>query len=125
MGYTHYWTPKRPLIEEELAFIKEVINTTDVELTGWDGEKATEMELTLFHVRLNGVGDDSHETFSLGTSDWNFCKTNQKPYDEVVVAILSELNKTGALEWTSDGESKYGDFDAGLKLRHEVLAKLK
>ena len=125
MGYTHYWTPQRPINKEELAFIKEVVNTTDVELAGWNGEQDTEPELTLELVSLNGVGSDSHETFSLGGDDWYFCKTAMKPYDEVVVAILSELNKTGALKWTSDGESKYGDFDAGLKLRHEVLAKLK
>jgi hypothetical protein len=127
MGYTHYWTPQRPINKEELAFIKEVVNTTEVAICGGCGESGTEPELTLDRIWFNGEGEDSHETFGISADSlrWDFCKTAMKPYDEVVVAILSELNKTGALKWTSDGDSKYGDFDAGLKLRYEVLAKLK
>lgn len=41
-------------------------------------------------VRFNGVDDDAHETFyfSVFKTGFNFCKTNVKPYDDVVCACL-------------------------------------
>ena len=41
-------------------------------------------------VRFNGVDEDSHETFyfSINKGGFNFCKTNLKPYDEIVCGCL-------------------------------------
>jgi len=41
-------------------------------------------------VRFNGVDEDGHETFYFGLdkTGFNFCKTNVKPYDEVVCGCL-------------------------------------
>lgn len=41
-------------------------------------------------VRFNGVDEDGHETFyfSIDKNGFNFCKTNVKPYDEVVCGCL-------------------------------------
>jgi len=39
------------------------------------------------HVDLNGIGDDANEPFVFpGDPGFNFCKTEGKPYDDVVSA---------------------------------------
>jgi len=46
-------------------------------------------------IRLNGVGEQGHETFRFDTEERDrfgcFCKTVMKPYDEVVMRLLLVL----------------------------------
>ena len=54
-------------------------------------------------IELNGVGEDSHESFYIPRKldrtrerkgeVFDFCKTNRKPYDAVVVSILAVMKK--------------------------------
>ena len=57
-------------------------------------------------IRFNGVGELSHETFMVDRiyRDFEFCKTNRKPYDLAVcsVLILVSLYADGG-EISSDG----------------------
>lgn len=107
MGYTNYHYQTESLNNEEWEYIqhhkKKIIeHFYDVEI-----EDDTSDEDIIF---LNGVGENSHETFILSKekreldkwekeSDWivndykekgafRFCKTNRKPYDVIVWNIL-------------------------------------
>jgi hypothetical protein len=125
MGYTHYWTPKKALTHANIEFVHEIINTTRIPLTGWSGAQGTEIFCSLEDgINFNGVGEDSHENFCYDglDDDWNFCKTNQKPYDTVVVAVLAHLKDTGVLTWSSDGDSD--DHKKGRALYRRIKAKL-
>lgn len=133
MGYTHYYyTPTTidPLVFD--VFANDVLKLTEaagVPLAGWDGTDAP--EITAKTVGLNGVGDDSHETFRVSqtweppypayrphTDDegrvFHFCKTNRKPYDVVVVAALIALkHRLGeAVHISSDGDEEWAEGKA-------------
>jgi len=76
MGYTQYWDHKGFTDEQWkklVTFTRNLISDTKVPI-------------------VNGEGDESCETFNLtkAAQDFEFCKTRQFPYDEVVVAIMRE-----------------------------------
>ena len=57
---------------------------------------------------FNGVGDLSHETFSIneGLNEWNFCKTARKPYDLAVCLVLLSIKyHVRSARITSDGDN--------------------
>lgn len=60
-------------------------------------------------LSFNGISPDDYETFSLSRKrkDFNFCKTQYRPYDKVVVAILmlAEEHFDG-FSWSSDGNAE-------------------
>lgn len=72
-------------------------------------------------IWLNGVGDDSHETFLLDfKGSWAFCKTARKPYDLAVKAILILAEKHGILKnpFSFDGDRtdiEFKDAEAFIK----------
>ena len=72
-------------------------------------------------ICLNGIGENAHETFLLTPHKAKFecCKTNRKPYDEIVVGILLVATGRGLLEFTSDGSGD--ELSAGWQLKHKVL----
>jgi len=107
MGYTNYHYQTEDLNNEEWEYIqhhkkKIMEHFNDVEI-----EEDTSDKDVIF---LNGVGENSHETFILSkkkrdlddwekNDDWivnsykekgafRFCKTNRKPYDVIVWNIL-------------------------------------
>jgi hypothetical protein len=51
---------------------------------------------------------------------WDFCKTNNKPYDDVVVACLCVLAETG-LAVDSDGDKE--EWEVGRKLAEKALGR--
>lgn len=122
MGYTHFWERKRELTEAEqihlMSAIRSIVETTDVPLAGPMG--VGEVEWNDGSVVLNGLDDDSHETFSFPGGRW-FCKTAYKPYDEVVTAILiaSYAICPGAFGYGSDGRGD--DWLEGLELAERAL----
>ena len=91
-GYTHYWTWKTPPSVEKLkAWIedaREIVAQSPVPLAGPDGEGVPQFEPT--SLSINGAGEnDSHEPFIFPNKDgFNFCKTQWKPYDVAVTALL-------------------------------------
>ena len=82
-------------------------------------------------ISFNGVEDDGHETLyielvSTGRMDkgdklvFNFCKTVEKPYDKVVVAVLVALKQHfPATKVSSDGGMD--DWQAGIDLAKDVV----
>ena len=130
MGYTHYWTVSEEKdIKKTMklaGFVKQGIQEEyHVEFAGPMGDINTNPIINGECIRLNGLLDDSHETFSLqfGSGEWNFCKTNMKPYDTLVVATLLYAFELGLLkEWTSDGETEH--LSAGHQLCNKIKEKL-
>lgn len=103
MGYTHYFKGSKPLSQEDFDKIQEVtakvVKYADyVPLENLSSEGV---------IDINGVGPDSHENLVIypGLDGFNFCKTNGKPYDVVIVAILCAINTvTDAFAISSDGD---------------------
>jgi hypothetical protein len=108
MGYTHYWngniTPTE--FNQLLPIAKAIIKESDVPVQ-YGRDHTSPPRLSNDTIRLNGVGEDGHETFMIVADEQReFCKTAEKPYDEIVVAILiaaSEIAKD--FEWRSDGNA--------------------
>ena len=88
MGYTHYWTGNGPVnmkaYKRALTDCRKIINYAmlNIPLANGAGDPNTKPELRV-GIRFNGVGSDSHETFSLDgaiVKDFDFCKTNQSKH---------------------------------------------
>jgi hypothetical protein len=85
MGFTRYWDFERldsEKFKEFSSICQIIIDDMSIPL---DGVTVTDTQ-----VRFNGVNDDAHETFnfSVNKEGFNFCKTNTKPYDDVVCGCL-------------------------------------
>ena len=137
MGYTHYWYPKEAnywhpketnhdaeTFATLAALAKKVITLAQargIKLAGPNGTGKPAIRDEF--VGLNGVGDESHESFVIqrdGNSDFEFCKTACKPYDVVVVAILVLYKHFfPAIRFTSDGD--LGDLKDGIDLASEAM----
>lgn len=132
MGYTHYWHQKRDLTEYEWlqlrgAFARLLVRLPHVggrplEISGPLGTGEPINNDT--EIAFNGKAPElDHESFCLDLckrerSEWedpkdyandgafSFCKTNRKPYDILVCAMLviAEHVTEGAIAVKSDGD---------------------
>ena len=97
MGYTRYWeNTKKPIDNKTLEAIKSII---DIAKKDYDIDIDVKA-LTDMYIKLNGDEnkDLDHEDFVIDlTPGFNFCKTNEKPYDIVVNAILKLLESTNKI----------------------------
>jgi hypothetical protein len=135
MGYTRYWYRPKELNKLDFAKLRDTIetiinNVTDIDIVDSFGE-GFDAELTNEHISFNGLGDEGHESFHLprilGDSKYytectdaqhlsrglyfQFCKTQRKPYDDVVAAALLALKEIfPECEVSSDG---IDDFTMG------------
>ena len=86
MGYSHYFQqgsiPSQALFNNFTSHVSELIEMA------WDIE--LDVSISTDFVDINWVGAESHENFIINREGltWNFCKTNGKPYDAVVTAVL-------------------------------------
>jgi hypothetical protein len=148
MGYTHYWkrtktTAKRTSKKTWKEFIKfvseliEKVNVTNIEnsaddvssvavvIKGGDGIEPVEIndDIVLLNGDDSGGEDLAHESFCLERtriSPLQFCKTNRKPYDPVVVACLIEADRLGIIDkWWSDGDEQ--DLRSGRELHRSWM----
>jgi hypothetical protein len=124
MGYTHYWNSKGftdEQWEEACARAKSILQFTDIPVQ-WECDVEAPPEVSHEMIRFNGVGDDGHETFIVTpTQSGEFCKTARKPYDEVVVAMLTmleDVNPNFSFR-KSDGDEE--DHRAGINLYRNAL----
>jgi hypothetical protein len=126
MGYTHYWKQTRNLTPAEMEDIAGVIHkindSTDVLICGWNGEGEPDLGPDL--IRFNGPGDEGHETFYIGPDKISFayCKTERKPYDIVVTALLTVLAADYGFGVSSDGN--LGDWEHGVRLASKAMGKV-
>ena len=86
MGYSHYFQqgsiPSQALFNNFTSHVLEIIEMA------WDIE--LDVSISPDFLDINGVGAESNENFIINREGltWNFCKTNGKPYDAVVTAVL-------------------------------------
>jgi len=132
MGYTHYWTFNKGLTahkyKKALTACRKIIRSSPVLLGNGYGEGKPKLTNG---IMINGVGDDSHETFGLPVTPQfdsqgqcsEFCKTAQKPYDVVVVACLCVLKHHLGhhIEVSSDGDPH--EWEDGRSLASKVLGR--
>lgn len=97
MGFTRYWENSKNLIDDKtLEAIKNII---DIAKQDYDIDIDVKA-LTNMYIKLNGDENKGldHEDFVIDlTPGFNFCKTNEKPYDIVVNAILKLLESTNKI----------------------------
>lgn len=114
MGYTHYFKKTEELPQDvwEESFIPEaaqIMKESGVALGDNFGNVDSKPVITQDVLSFNGISPDDYETFSLSRKreDFNFCKTQYRPYDKVVVAILmlAEEHFDG-FSWSSDGNAE-------------------
>ena len=108
MGYTHYWKIENEIdvhnfekIQKQTAiFCMESKAAVNLEIVSIGHKSALTPS-----IRIEGISDDGHETFYLENKavSFDFCKTGEKAYDEIVVAVLIYASHFG-LEWWSDGD---------------------
>ena len=126
MGFTHYFYCKPKLNKSDFkAFasdVEKVLKLSGVPLSHIDTKEDQEgFEVTDELINFNGVGDNGHETFLFQRDTlvreaeltprnglvFNFCKTNQKPYDLCVTAtlILAKMHFGKDVKISSDGDA--------------------
>lgn len=131
MGYTHYWNGKGSKRDAskfaEFSTVARIAidlaTSRGIELGDLMGEGG-EPEVNEKRVAFNGVGDDSHESFVVtpDQTDFEFCKTNYKPYDVVVVAVLVLFKHFfPEIKFSSDGD--LSELAEGVALASEALGK--
>lgn len=114
MGYTHYWTQKRPATADEwknitIAF-KHLIHDIKPPIQ-FEEDEAKPVQVTKECIRFNGIGDNAHETMYVGRDSpgFSFCKTARKPYDRWVIALLLIMDRyaPGCWDISSDGDRNH------------------
>lgn len=125
MGYTHYWTHRRRFTNAEWTEICEdilkIICASKVEI---QNEPFSEDM-----IRINGVGSEGHEDFCIlknrplefNQKGWDFCKTNRKPYDVIVTAVLCYLESIYPKNFSVGSDGDDSDWTAGLTLARKGL----
>lgn len=133
MGYTHYWTFANKVNKKDYKNTLKMIGdfvmysqTQGYRLGNGYGSFGSSPELS-GDINFNGLGTESCENFLLFEkyqAGFNFCKTNSKPYDAVVVGALLILK--GCLgddvEVNSDGSGD--DFNEAFELLYNYFIKL-
>ncbi|MET4144223.1 hypothetical protein [Arthrobacter sp. UYCo732] len=133
MGYTHYF-PGLTASAEVITDARKIIAASPVTICGPDGQGLPIMN-GAEGIRLNGfeAAGEAYETFHLaGTKAplypdmWTFCKTEGKPYDVVVTAILIAA-AVRTMESADGGLRSDGDWDnwaAGVELFEHAVRPL-
>lgn len=123
MGYAHYFKQIKPVPADQWD---EVLEAKDKIVKFKEGLIDIEDDSLNGDLNINGVGEDSHENLYIDPDhnkigEFQFCKTANKPYDVVVVAILCVINDIchGCFKITSDGDRD--DWKAGRELASAAL----
>ncbi len=139
MGYTHYFTFKAPargdaaaveeLYQSTLKEAQRIVSFYQKHATGLDRLSGYSAHTNRYGgLNFNGKQENAHEPLILRehykqNEAFNFCKTAQKPYDVVVVAVLCLLKyRLGDLiDVGSDGRAL--DWAAGAALARAALKR--
>lgn len=155
MGYTHYYTQNRNFTKAEWkivsADLKAIVDYAQHEcgipLANGNGDGGTSPQFSDTAILFNGVGDDGHETFIVRrvvptvkeyeghNPAWDFTKTAQKPYDDVVTACLCYLGSVtrrdlngepimGTEVYSASSDGAGSDFLTGLDLARKALPRV-
>jgi hypothetical protein len=135
MGYTHSWNRDESLMfpEDSREFYAEftryavqIIQTAEqqgIELADPTGEHLGAWRVDGESVRLNGYGENSHESFvweKVCPEQYDFCKTNRKPYDVVVTALLLAVQEAYGSAVTISSDGSPSEWEDGLRLFYQA-----
>lgn len=118
MGYTHYY--QQGSIPSQALFDNFTYHVSELLEMAWDIDLDISIEPD--YLSINGVGDESHETFIIRRKDltWDFCKTARKPYDAVITAVLILARYTFPdFSVSSDGD--WEDWSIGREIFTSVI----
>lgn len=107
MGYTNYWyRTEKPITERFVKKVEKIIEKSiekGISIHGYDGTGSP--KITTEEISFNGdasIGAD-HESFIIDEkTDFNFCKTAEKPYDYTVKEVLKAALEEGLVRDVSD-----------------------
>lgn len=132
MGYTHYFTPKKKTqlnksYDEAWDEFVEDVKTLhkalpeNLVIKGWDGTGDPTFGEEVISFNGDGSKGLDHETLYIekGDLEWSFCKTNHKPYDLFVMAVLLAAQYHLGFVLSSDGT--YEDWKDGMVFFIETL----
>lgn len=113
MGYTHYHTQLKEVSLEQWTLItrdfNKLLEIFPFQLAFEYDQPDQPVQVNGDTIRFNGKGSLGHETMLLERNnvEFHFCKTNEKPYDLAVCALLILANTHSKDCWDigSDGES--------------------
>jgi len=130
MGYTRYYTVNEGHDNFNFYFLSEVKELFElaqskyqIDLTRDDDDLLP--EITTICICVNGKGSLAHEgcMIDLAHPRKDFCKTNRKPYDAVVQALLTLAEEAGYVRNVhSDGDNQETDAICD-ELLSEILNK--
>ena len=135
MGYTRYWSrTDKPITQDFVDAVNNIITEAKargITICGWDG--TGEPEVTLERISFNGKAPHlDHEScgFDNKPTDFDFCKTAEKPYDWVVKRVLEVGMAMEIVENVSDdgeaeefNDEQYMEYYEELKRRYSNLYK--
>ena len=120
MGYTHYFGPTNISIDDFkiiAMYAQKCYEQSDIQIAFEFDEPSMPPVFALNLIRFNGIGNSGCETFVITPNQpWDFCKTRQRPYDGLVVAILCIVNHIthGSVNISSDGFAEDWQYGLGL-----------
>ena len=124
IGYSHYIADRKTFTDSDWKQLTNAakILVSNAQLFGSDGTGKPIIDESDIMFNGDKSKDEDHETFHLSKckSDWDCCKTAQKPYDDQVTAILciASFLAPDALKVTSDGDKS--DWQEGLRLAQTI-----
>lgn len=133
MGYTHYFTAKKVVSESkkkaiisDMKKIEEYFKNNDLPLFGPRGLKVGVLyKENEFMFNGDYSKHEAHETmyFEFDNPEFNFCKTNHKPYDVAVTTTLLMLkyHLLKNIEVSSDGG--FDGFEEGIEAFNKIFPK--
>ncbi|ACL41991.1 hypothetical protein Achl_4040 (plasmid) [Pseudarthrobacter chlorophenolicus A6] len=133
MGYTHYF-PGLTATAEVIADARKIIAASPVTICGPKGQGLPILD-EADGIRLNGfeAAGEAYDTFHLGGTKappypdmWTFCKTEEKPYDVVVTAILiaAAVRSLNTSMGTVRSDGRWDNWAAGVELFEKAVRPL-
>lgn len=130
MGYTHYFQQQKKIepdawekICDDAQKIIDYCKKDGIPLTTDDTGKPI-IQRKRGIINMNGVDEDSHETFYIKRSlykDFNFCKTARKPYDLAVTAILMVIEHHSPNTFNTGSDGEVADWEAAANLNFNLF----
>lgn len=133
MGYTHYF-PGLTATADVIEDARKIIAASPVTICGPDGQGLPILN-EAEGIRLNGfeAAGEAYETFHLRGTDeppypdmWNFCKTENQPYDVVVTAILiaAAVREPDLAAASVRSDGRWDNWAAGVALFESAVRPL-
>jgi hypothetical protein len=101
----------------------QIAEQKGIELADPTGEHLGAWRVDGDSVRLNGYGEDSHESFfwyKVCSNSYDFCKTARKPYDVVVTALLLAAQEAYGSAVTISSDGSPSEWEDGLRLFYQA-----